>query len=578
MWKLGKESVILPKKVTMSEAEIQSKLDETDTNEIEMTAEEKWPHKNEFIPVCPEKWIAKGVRPDLAEKLKGIHPPVADPAPAPQDFGFYPWKSADDAWAVAKEMKRCSNRGGMRWAEPGEPVTFIHPHVIVHQGKGKVRACHDYSVGLNKHVGKWPFRLPRVWDLRKWIKKGSYFWRADLSDGFWFTPIGQESQRYFGVRHPWVRVPEGDSEAHLPGSAAEGLIPGQWHPDSGKVALCTRVPFGYSLAPAEFCSLTEELARILRDDYGLNVIAYVDDFGGVADTYEEALAGMATFEKFMAELGVPVSPWKTCGPSRHMTFLGLQLTNIEGCRAISLPEDKLKKAVSQMKELKRDYRPGSVVKPERIAKLLGLLNFASQVVEGGPVFLDRMYNQFRGVIVDWKRGLVRVGGKGSQMRVKREFFDDLDWWLENLVSRSAVNLMPRHGRDKATIGGSDASGWGAGQLAWLSGEREEVQMKHTEWERSQPVNFRELVGAVRIVERWGPRLQGMQLRIETDNMACMWCIKRHKARTRSMAEQLRRLYTMAARWDIEVAIVHTPGKLLVQNDAVSRGKDPEKPR
>jgi len=45
-----------------------------------------------------------------------------------------------------------------------------------------------------------------------------------------------------------------------------------------------------------------------------------------------------------------------------------------------------------------------------------------------------------------------------------------------------------------------------------------------------------------------------------------------------MAEQLRRLYTMAAQWDIEVTIVHTPGKLLVQNDAVSRGKDPEKPR
>ena len=45
-----------------------------------------------------------------------------------------------------------------------------------------------------------------------------------------------------------------------------------------------------------------------------------------------------------------------------------------------------------------------------------------------------------------------------------------------------------------------------------------------------------------------------------------------------MAEQLRRLYSLAALWDIEIKIVHTPGKDLIQNDAVSRGKDPEPPR
>jgi len=92
------------------------------------------------------------------------------------------------------------------------------------------------------------------------------------------------------------------------------------------------------------------------------------------------------------------------------------------------------------------------------------------------------------------------------------------------------------------------------------------------------VNWRELMSAVHIMEEWGPRLAGRRLTIETDNMASYWCIKRRRARTGLMAEMLRRLYTLAARWDVEIAITHTPGVKLMQNDRVSRGKEPAPPR
>ena len=72
-----------------------------------------------------------------------------------------------------------------------------------------------------------------------------------------------------------------------------------------------------------------------------------------------------------------------------------------------------------------DYRPGSAVAPKELASLLGQLNFAAQVVDGGSVFLDRMYSQFRGVIVDWKRGMVRFDGARRRMHLNAEFFRDV---------------------------------------------------------------------------------------------------------------------------------------------------------
>ena len=75
-----------------------------------------------------------------------------------------------------------------------------------------------------------------------------------------------------------------------------------------------------------------------------------------------------------------------------------------------------------LKHFDSDYKPGSAVKPDEVASLLGQLNFAAQMVDGGTVFLDRMYSQFRGVIVDWKRGLVRFEGRPQALRLSKEFF------------------------------------------------------------------------------------------------------------------------------------------------------------
>jgi hypothetical protein len=109
--------------------------------------------------------------------------PVSDPPPAALDIPLYPEKVKGDNQDAADEAERAIKRGALRYAEPHE-VHMVHPWVMVRKtdvdGTEKLRACHDYSRGINQHVPQWPFSLPRVWDVRKYIGRGSYFAKYDI--------------------------------------------------------------------------------------------------------------------------------------------------------------------------------------------------------------------------------------------------------------------------------------------------------------------------------------------------------------------------------------------------------------
>ena len=121
------------------------------------------------------------------------------------------------------------------------------------------------------------------------------------------------------------------------------------------------------------------MAQILRERYGIKLVAYIDDFGIIADSREEMLRDMEIFEAFCKRLGVCLAPWKTEGPTRNFTFLGLRVTNLPGCREIALPEDKRERLLEMIAEINRKHVPGARIDPRVIASLLGQLNFASQV-------------------------------------------------------------------------------------------------------------------------------------------------------------------------------------------------------
>ena len=218
-----------------------------------------------------------------------------------KDHQQYMWPDGVAMVEAVLETDRHLAIGALEYVPDGEVESVlreqvVHPILLVSQGKGKFRACHDYSRGTNNTARTAPFLLPSVWDARAAVKPGSYFCKYDLRDGFFSIPIHPDSRNRLVVRHP----------------------------ATGRLLRCARLPFGYIDSPRLFCGLTEAVADLVRQrmaGQGVHVYVFVDDFLIVGDSRESARKGGEALEQVLHELGIPWAPHKQRGPARCMEFL-----------------------------------------------------------------------------------------------------------------------------------------------------------------------------------------------------------------------------------------------------------------
>ena len=484
----------------------------------------------------------------------------------------YPFSSLQAESQCGREVDRALLAGHLEPVPLSEydQVRCVHPWTIVDQGGGKHRACQSYDVGLNRVTRTAPFALPSAWDVGRLLGPDSHFVKHDLRDGFWGVRINRASRNHFVLRHPIT----------------------------GMLVRCTSLPFGWADSPRIFCAVTETIAAMVRRrcaGRGVHILAYVDDFLIVGDSEEAARYGGAVFEAVCQEMGLEWAPHKARGPCRCIEFLGLLICNFPGRRCIALTEarqQRLQGMITDWLSRRRlDGRPAEA-EPVELARLLGHMVFASQVIPGGRTYMQGTLSQFQGLEVDWRRGKVRVATPAPERRrrpgptprtpwrqieLSADFFRDLEWWSAMLARRNCTDL-DRRPRAVAAITGTDASDWGTGQLAWLDGQRAEVQLQFSPVEQAWSINARELLGILRVVQFYGEQLQGSAVLVEGDNTAAIGAAQNQASTAVSMQETLRRLLETAERWDIELRFVHTPGVLLHRPDQTSRGDPIEEPR
>ena len=513
------------------------------------------------IPWDKERWdVGLPAELDLimARRGVGIYP-VEELGPS--EVPFYPWANNEGLMRSIAEADRALLAGAMEYvpAHRLEEVlgcSTIHPWTIVDQGGGKWRLCHDYSVGINKQVPTASFVLPTVWDAARVIKPSSFFAKYDIRDGFWHMPIGDDSRKRLVVRHP----------------------------GTGRLMWASRLPFGYLEAPRLFCGLTEAVIERLRQKAagrGIHFLVFVDDVLVVGDTEELTREGMRLLEEEFAARGIQWAPHKRRGPCRSIEFLGLLLCNFEGMRGVTLSQKRRGKLMAELNGWKERRPSEGTLKadPRELASTLGKLIFASQVVKGGRTYMQGMLSQFKGLVVDWRRGTVApVGGAWHELEVTDGFWRDLDWWLDHLHSRSLAPFESEKPMGEAVVTGTDASGWGTGQVLWLDGAREESVVRFTAAEKRRPINWRELLGILRVCETGGERFRGKTVLIETDNMAAKGATRKMASKAADMQELVRRLYRSAEKFGFSIRVMHTPGEKLDRPDQTSRGDAVEEPR
>jgi len=512
----------------------------------------------------PELWRRSDLPPRIVQMMTEgvVIDTVGDDEIWSQEIGQYAFKDVEHFVMGSQECDRALLAGHLEIV-PEREVDWalsngsVHPWTVVHQAADKWRSCQDYKGGTNPRVISRPFTLCSASEVKRVVKPDTHFAKYDLRDGFWSVPVATHSRHHLMVRHP----------------------------ATGRLLRCTSLPFGYSRSPEHFCDVTESVAQLFRERVagrGIYIFVFVDDFLICGDTRQQTIEGMKTFEALLRELGLPFATHKTRGPTRVIEFLGFLLSNVAHARCMALTakrQESLERLLSEWSAFEpAPGRPPETADPRELASFLGQLVFASEVIPGGRVYMQSMLRQFKGLEVDWTRGLVRhLHSAWRRIQILEGFWRDVHWWRSALRRQNCVKF------DSPTVGeiaivGTDASDLACGELIWIDGAREEIVLVFTHAERRRPINFRELLGTLRALEAWGPRLTGRLVLVETDNTFGHETVKKLHCKSEDSQELVRRIHHLSLKHGFVIKSVHTPGIMLKRPDGTSRGATPAEPR
>eukprot|EP00731_Ephydatia_muelleri_P017680 Em0010g778a len=193
----------------------------------------------------------------------------------------------------------------------------------------------------------------------------------------------------------------------------------------GQFYVDTCIPFGLRSAPALFNHYAEALDWIMANNYGAQLLHYLDDFLLVGppgkDTCQEAMSRMLTV---CDQLGIPVASEKLEGPTTALTFLGIVLDT--SAQQLRLPPDKLE----ELTGLIRSWLSRHKATKRELLSLIGKLSFAAKVVPAGRLFLCRL--------IDLSTTVRKLH---HHISLNAEARADIRWWDSFLPSWNGVAMF-----------------------------------------------------------------------------------------------------------------------------------------
>ena len=164
------------------------------------------------------------------------------------------------------------------------------------------------------------------------------------------------------------------------------------------------------------------------------VIHYIDDFLFVVQCERSARALLVRALSLCVELGIPMAPDKTEGPTTCLTFLGIEV-DTQAMRA-RLPQAKL----LELQQLTADWVERSIAGVKDLESLAGMLDFACAVVRPGRFYMRRLWNHIARAKALTKR-------RDARLPLSKAAMADIEWWQQFIASwNGSSSCSSRSGR------------------------------------------------------------------------------------------------------------------------------------
>ncbi len=227
---------------------------------------------------------------------------------------------------------------------------------------------------------------------------GSFLCKTDIQSAFRIVPVRLEDHHLLGF-----------------------VYGGQYYYD-------TCLSMGLSSSCRIFEEFSTALQWILVNKLHVShTLHMVDDFLLLGKTFEQAKLALEIFQELCSFLGVPLATNKTFGPVTRLPFLGVDLCTIT--MSAYVPLDKL---ISYSKELLTLFDKNFTTK-SHLRQIIGRLNWATAVVQGGRPFLRRFIDLTVGIKHNFQK-----------LKVTKGIRQDAKMWLRFLTSHQGKVMFLPH--------------------------------------------------------------------------------------------------------------------------------------
>lgn len=312
------------------------------------------------------------------------------------------------------------------------------------------------------------------------------------------------------------------------------------------------LPFGLRSATQACQRTTNAIAYVFRSAYHHECVNYIDDFGGVEATYDDALHAFSDLEHLFNRAGLESSPAKDCFPSTRMVFLGLTYDTVD--MTLEVPQDKLQ----HTSQLIRHWLTSPRVTKSDLQSLIGKLSYICACISPGRIFMQRILQELR-----------QLPHKSSRFTPSSATLADFRWWNTFLSAYNGVSLLrtsPWIDTDYRFCTDACLSGIGG----FFDGRFYHSSYPSFIDSASLTIASLEMLAVTVSVKLWSTELRGQRILVRTDNQNTELAINTGRSRVPFVQSCLRELWFYASLCDFELRALHIAGHQNSIADALSR--------